>query len=73
MWKYHTVCYTGMRALLTLWWWQWVTSVHERLHTERDAQWDTYRPEKGYLTDPSVRWWSSTPPDTTVNYGSDNG
>ena len=57
-----------MRALLTLWWWQWVTSVHERLHLERDALWATYRPEKVY--DVGDDLWM---PNMTVTYESDDG
>ncbi len=30
-----------MRALLTLWWWRWVTSAHDRLHAAREHPgWD---------------------------------
>jgi len=56
-----------MRALLTLWWWQWVTSAHERLHVERDALRDTYRPESVF----DAGDWDVSP--MTVTYGSDDG
>ena len=56
-----------MRALLTLWWWEWVTSVHDRLHTERDALWDLHVAEKVY----DAGDWDVSP--TTMTYGSDDG
>ena len=61
-----------MRALLTLWWWRWVTSVHDRLHTERGVLWDTYRLERGYkteMTSPTIQGSNIT--WTRVEYGSD--
>lgn len=52
-----------MRALLTLWWWRWVTSAHDRLHVDRDVLWENY-------------WWNTpttTEADSTVTYESDDG
>ena len=50
-----------MTALLTKWWWQWATSVHDRLHAERDALENNYQ-------------WTPTPTEaatTTVIIGSE--
>ena len=64
-----------MRALLTLWWWEWVTSVHEHLHVKREALWDTYRPERGSETVPDIETFSlmslGESGNITVTYESD--
>ena len=71
-----------MRALLTLWWWQWVTSVHERLHRHVTPVRDTYRPESVYDAGDDLRMpnlsvteitFDVSAPNSTVTYGSDDG
>ena len=64
-----------MRALLTLWWWQWVTSVHDRLHRNATPVWEASMREY----DASVLKNSTTstfnPDDfpSIVTHGSDDG
>ncbi len=60
-----------MRSLLALWWWQWVTSVHDRLHAEVDALWK-YEPPKGLESETNFTF-AVPGEDSTVTYGSDDG
>ena len=64
-----------MRALLTLWWWQWVTSAHERLHRNATPVWEASMREydASVLTGGTETVVDSSEPNFTVTYGSDDG